>query len=98
MHVGMARDNSISSLIGSTQLALARNGNRQFLHIQNTGTTAAYVNFSGPGASGNPATPGSTGTIVLAVNEKWPTVETYVPQNAVNVAGTAGQPLIVLEG
>jgi hypothetical protein len=90
---GLARDNSIASLSGASQQALALNGNRQFLAIENpVGNATVGVNVTG-GA----ATLGGVGTLTLLpggslIFDRW------VPQNAVFVIGTATQTLTVIEG
>ena len=103
----MARDKSILSLSGASQQALPLNGNRQFILLQNTGANPVAINFSGPATGGtqtttgvgNIASIGGTGCITLAPNERWPQAgNTYIPQNPVNVIGTSGQSLTVLEG
>lgn len=93
----MARDASILALTGASQLALPLNGNRQLLVIQNVGATSVGVNYSGPGAAGNPAVIGGSGTETLAPNEKR-MFDDWVPENAVNVIGTLGAAVIVIEG
>lgn len=104
---GMAKDRSIISLSGASQQACTLNANRQFLLIQNTGANPVAINFSGPATGGtqtttgvgNVAALGGTGCITLAPNERWPQAgNTYVPQNPVNIIGTAAQPCTVLEG
>lgn len=94
---GMARDASILALSGASQAALPLNGNRQFLVIENVGAAVVGVNYSGPGAAGNPASIGGTGTETLAPNEKR-TFDDWVPQNCVNIIGTIGASVVVIEG
>jgi hypothetical protein len=89
---GMARDNSIASLTGSSQQALALNGGRQFLAIENTGNANVGVNITG-----GTAAIGGSGTITIAAGGSI-ILDRWVPQNAINVIGTAGQPLAVVEG
>jgi hypothetical protein len=89
---GIARDNSITSLTGASQQALALNGNRQFLAIENTGNANVGVNLTG-----GVAAIGGTGTLTLAAGQAF-IFDHWVPQNAVNVIGTAAQPLTVIEG
>ena len=92
--IGLTRDRSITALSGASQVALPLNGNRQFLLVQNVGANPVGLNVTG-----GPAVIGATGTLVLAPNEKWPaSANPWVPQNAVNVTGTAGQPVVILEG
>ena len=93
---GMARDNSLT-LSGASQVALPLNGNRQFLLIENTGSAAIGVNYSGAGAAGGVAAIGGAGTETLAPSAKT-TFDHWTPQNAVNVIGTAGQPVTIIEG
>lgn len=96
---GMCRDNSIVSLSGASQVGLPLNGNRQFLLIQNTGANPVGVNFSGAGAGGGTAVIGGAGTITLAPNEKFPQAGMgWIPQNAINLIGTSGQPVTIIEG
>lgn len=87
----MFRDNSITSLSGSSQQALALNGNRQFLMIENTGNANVGVNTAGGAAA-----IGGTGTVTLVPNGTL-LLDHVVPQNQINVIGTAGQPLTVVE-
>jgi hypothetical protein len=94
---GMARDASILALTGTSQLALPLNGNRQFLVVENVGAAVIGVNYSGPGAAGNPAILGGSGTETIAPNEKR-TFDDWVPQNAVAVVGTIGASVVVIEG
>jgi hypothetical protein len=90
---GLARDASIASLTGgASQTALGLNGNRQYLAIENSGTANVGVNICGGAAA-----IGGTGTLTLSPGgsllfDKW------VPQNQINVIGTAGQPLTIVEG
>lgn len=100
----MFRDHSIASLTGSDQLAIDLNGNRQGLYIQNTGTATLYVNFSGPAkggtgpsGKGNTAASGTTGTVPLVAGASF-LFNILAPQNPVVVQGTAGQPVVILEG
>jgi len=85
-------DKSITSLSGSSQSALAANPQRQLLVIQNTGNANVGINLVG----GTAAIAG-TGTITLAPQGSM-TFDITIPLGAVNVIGTAGQPLLVLEG
>lgn len=100
----MFRDKSIVALAGGTQAAIGLNGSRQLLQIENPGNANVSINYSGPAAGGtgpaavgNDATPGTTGTITLPPNGSI-TLDRTVPQNPVNVNGTAGQPIIIIEG
>lgn len=100
----MLRDNSITSLSGSSQAALPQNGNRQFLLIENTGNANIGVNFVGPatggtqgGGVGNVAAIGGTGTITIVPNGSI-LLDRVVPQNPVNVIGTAAQSVTIIEG
>jgi hypothetical protein len=94
---GMARDNSIVALTGSSQAALPLNGARQFLIVENTGTANIGVNFSGIGPGGGAAVIGGTGTVTLAPGGSL-IFDHWCPQNAVNVTGTTGQSVCVIEG
>ena len=87
----MFRDASIISLSGSSQTALAKNGNRQFLLIENSGNANVGVNLTGGTAAS-----GGTGTITLAAGVSL-LLDHVVPQNAITVIGTAAQPLCVIE-
>ncbi len=87
----MFRDNSITSLTGASQQALALNGARQFLLIENTGNANVGVNMSGGAAA-----IGGTGTLTLVPNGTL-ILDHVVPQNQINVIGAAGQPLTVIE-
>jgi len=101
----MFRDPSIASLSGSSQTAIGQNGNRQFLLIENTGNANIGVNFSGPATGGtqtatgigNIAAIGGTGTITIVPGGSI-LLDHVVPQNPVNVIGTAGQPVTINEG
>ena len=101
----MFRDKSIASLSGSSQQACAPNGNRQFLLIENTGTANVGVNFSGPNSGGSQTTTGignvaaiaGAGTVTVVANGSLIFEGLAVPQNAVNIIGTAGQPVVVIE-
>ena len=88
----MFRDASITSLSGSSQTALAKNGNRQFLLIENTGNANIGVNLTG----GTAAIAG-TGTITIVANGSL-LLDHVIPQNAITVIGTTGQPVCVIEG
>ena len=92
MYAGQVRDASIASLSGSSQQVLPLNGNRRFLQIENIGSANVGVNISG-----GTAAIGGVGTITLVPTGS-ATYDEYVPQNAVNVIGTAGQSILVLEG
>lgn len=87
----MFRDNSIASLSGASQQAIALNGNRQFLLIENTGNANVGVNLTG-----GTAAIGGTGTITIVPNGSI-LLDHVVPQNQINVIGTAAQPLCVIE-
>jgi hypothetical protein len=88
----IARDKSITSLTGASQLAVAANANRVFLEIENTGTANIGVNYCG-----GTAAIGGTGTFTL-----WPggstRYEYRCPQNAVYLIGTAGETVSITEG
>lgn len=83
-------DSSISSLSGSSQLGLAASANRSYIHIFNCGNANVGVNLSG-GA----AVIGGAGTDTLVPNGQINFSEGSIPQNAINVIGTAGQPLTI---
>lgn len=87
----MFRDASITSLSGSSQQALAKNGNRQFLLIVNTGNANIGVNITG-----GTAAIGGTGTTTIVANGSL-LLDHVVPQNAITVIGTAAQPVCVIE-
>ena len=87
----MFRDLSIATLSGADQVAIPLNGNRQFLLIENTGSANVGVNLTG----GTAAIAGS-GTVTLVPNGTI-FLDHVVPQNAIHVIGTAGQPLVLIE-
>lgn len=89
---GVAHDKSITSLTGASQAAIGVNGNRRFLLIENTGAANVGVNLAG-----GTAAIGGTGTLTLPAGAAL-LFDDWVPQNAINVIGTAGQPLTVVEG
>ena len=84
-------DYSIASLTGASQVALAFCGWRSFLMIHNPGSANAGIN-----PTGGVAAVGSAGTITLVPNGTMTFNIDGVPQNAITVVGTAGQPLTVL--
>lgn len=83
-------DYSIATLSGSSQQALAASANRSYLHIFNCGTASVGVNLSGGSAA-----IGSAGTDTLLPNGQINFSEGSIPQNAINVIGTSGQPLTI---
>lgn len=85
-------DRSITSLTGSSQQALALNGNRSFLLIENTGNANVGVNLTGGAAA-----IAGTGTFTLAAGAQLK-LDITIPQNAIFVIGTAAQPLMIVEG
>ena len=95
---GNWRDKTITSLAGSSETIAAQNGNRAGLIVQNTGTAAVAVNILG-----GTAALGAAGCITLS--PPGTTVGTNsliflgeaVPQAAITVRGTAGQPCACLE-
>lgn len=89
---GLARDKSILSLTGVSQTATGLNGNRRFLAIENTGAANIGVNITG-----GVAAIGGTGTLTVAPLGAM-TFDIYVPQNAINIIGPAGQLVVVVEG
>lgn len=100
----MFRDASITSLSGSSQQALGPNGQRQLLIIENDGADNVGINLCGPNTGGTQTTTGignlaaiaGTGTITIVAGGSL-VLDHVVPQNAVNVIGTSGQPLTVIE-
>ena len=84
-------DYSITSLSGSSQSLLAKDGTRSYLLIQNTGNANVGVNLAG-----GTAAIGGTGTITLVPNGSLTFNIDSIPANAINVIGTAGQPLVCL--
>ena len=85
------RDASITSLTGSSQQALAKNGNRQFLLIENTGSASIGVNLTG-----GTAAIGGAGTLTIVAGGSI-MLDHVVPQNAITVIGTAAQPVAIIE-
>lgn len=71
---------------GATQQVFAANTNRQYLFIENTGTTNLYVDFgvAATTTSGEEVLPG--GTLIFETN--------FIPSEAVNVIGTSTQPFV----
>lgn len=100
----MFRDASILSLTGSSQAALPQNGNRQFLLIENTGSANIGVNMSGPATGGSQTSTGigniaaiaGVGTVTIVPGGSI-FLDHVVPQNPVNIIGTAAQPVTVYE-
>lgn len=100
----MFRDLSITSLTGASQTAIGQNGNRQFLLVENTGSANIGVNFSGPATGGtqtttgigNIAAIGGTGTVTLVPGGSI-LLDHVVAQNPVNVIGTSGQTVAIIE-
>lgn len=89
---GNGRDKSIASLTGTSQKACDQNGSRQFLEISNTGNADAAFNYMGGTASLT-----GTGCVILA-SKSSRVYDRWVPQGQVNVIGTTGQTLTVIEG
>lgn len=87
----MFRDLSIAALTGTDQVAIALNGNRQFLLIENTGNANIGVNLTGLTAA-----IAGTGTVTIVPGGSI-LLDHVVPQNAIHVIGTAGQPVCVVE-
>lgn len=88
----LGADRSIASLTGSSQQAIAANESRQSLLISNSGNANVGVNLVG-----GTAAIGGTGTITLAAAGLL-LLDEWVPTGAINVIGTAGQPLTIIEG
>lgn len=86
-------DCSIASLSGSTQSLVAKNTQRKYLLIFNSGANPAYVNLTGGVAatSGVSSIPLSAGSSLLI---NGPTLDT----SAASVIGTASQPITCYEG
>lgn len=82
-------DNSITSLSGSSQQIVPANATRSFLLLFNSGNANVGVNLAGGTAS-----IGGTGTITLAPNGSATFATGSIPENAINVIGTSGQPLV----
>src|ERR1700743_809885 len=85
-------DCSIASLSGSSQALVAKNPQRKYLFIFNSGANTAYVNLAGGtgarrGASSFPLSVGSS----LVING--PTIDT----SAATVIGTSTQPITCYE-
>lgn len=91
MNYGMVRDKSITSLTGASQTAIALNGNRLFLLIENSGNANIGVNLTG-----GTAAIGGTGTITIAAGGSL-ILDVFCPQNPITVIGTAGQPVTIIE-
>lgn len=86
-------DCSIGSLSGSSQALVAKNPQRKYLMIFNSGANIAYVNLAGGTAatSGISSLPLATGSSVVISGG-------YVDTTAVTVIGTSAQPVTCYEG
>lgn len=86
-------DCSISSLSGSSQTLVAKNPQRKYLMVYNSGANTAYVNLAGgtaatSGISSVPLTVGAS--VVISGNQ--------TDTTAVTVVGTTAQPVTCYEG
>lgn len=92
------RDKSIASLAAGSQVALAANSSRSYLYIQNTGNANIGVNLSG-----GVAVIGGTGTVTLPFVGNTGGLDSdleyalIVPNSAIAIIGTAGQPVTIYE-
>lgn len=86
-------DCSIASLSGSSQTLVAKNPQRKYLLIFNSGANTAYVNLSG----GTAATSGIS-SVPLSVGSSFVISGAQVDTTAATVIGTAAQPLTCYEG
>lgn len=86
-------DKSIASMSGTSQALLPVNPFRRYLLIQNTGNANVGVNIAG-----GTAVLGGTGTITLVPNGSYEPDSGVMPCNAMTVIGTAGQPVVCIEG
>lgn len=86
-------DCSISSLTGSSQSLVAKNPQRKYLMIFNSGANIAYVNLAG----GTAATSGIS-SLSVAVGGTVLVNGAYIDTTAVTVIGTASQPVTCYEG
>ena len=85
------QDVSITSLSGSSQTAAVAKNHRRFLLIENTGSANIGVNLCG-----GTAAIGGTGTVTIVANGSL-MFDRVVPNTAINVIGTAGQPVTVIQ-
>ena len=90
---GLVSDKSITSLSGSSETLLAQNMQRSFLLIVNTGNANIGVNLAG-----GTAAIGGTGTVTIVANGSLIFEDAgFIPGNAINVIGTAAQPVCCYE-
>lgn len=87
----VVNDNSIASLSGSSQQIVPANATRSLLIFFNDGNANAGINLAG-----GTAVIGGAGTITLVPNGSMTFVTGSIPENAINVIGTSGQPLVCL--
>jgi hypothetical protein len=84
------------TLTGTSDIALPLNGSRQFLAVQNIGTSDVWVNLTGVAAA-----VGGAGSVLLkaagtAIGTNALVFDKIVPQSQISVIGTAAQKVAVL--
>ena len=85
-------DRTITSLTGSSQSLMAQNMTRYVVIIENSGADNIGVNLAG-----GVAAIGGAGTLTLAPGGSI-VLDTTAVGNAINVIGTAAQPVCAYEG
>lgn len=88
-------DSSILSLSGSSQQLMAENPSRGALQIMNTGSANIGVRFVPLGGTRTdyPAAIAGIGTFTIVPGGSYEPDGGWIPQNAIEVIGTAAQPV-----
>lgn len=86
-------DCSVSSLSGSSQALVAKNPQRKYLMIFDSGANPVYVNLAGGTASSS-----GVSSIPVAVGGSVVISGDYIDTTAATVIGTSGQPVTCFEG